>query len=108
MNSTTMPASMQAVQAANTKAIPSHSELSTQERESKRARDPAGDAGMSETVRTIVWITGVAFGILAPGIIAQNAVDTGATQRVCALQTPITDNRGKHRTDIAATQMERE
>jgi hypothetical protein len=103
MNSTNTRASMQAVQAANTAAAPLRSELSGRERESKRARDPAGDAGMSEAMRTVVWITGVAFGVLAPGILAQNAVDTGATQKVRVLQTPMADNRGNNRADIAAT-----
>jgi hypothetical protein len=106
MNSTNTPASMQAEPAANITAIPSRSELSERTQQSGRARHPADDAPMSEAVRAIVWITGVAFGVLAPGIFAQNAVDTGATQKIRVLQTPITDNRGRNRADVAAIERE--
>jgi hypothetical protein len=41
---------------------------------------------MSDAMRTIVWVTGVAFGVFAPGAFAQSAFDAGATQKNSALQ----------------------
>jgi hypothetical protein len=41
---------------------------------------PTGSGGMSEAMRTIVWITGVAFGVAAPGASAQTPLDAAATQ----------------------------
>jgi osmotically-inducible protein OsmY len=36
---------------------------------------------MSDTMRTVIWVTGVAFGVFAPGAFAQGAFDAGAAQK---------------------------
>jgi copper chaperone CopZ len=40
----------------------------------------AGDRKMSDAMRAIVWTTGVAFGVIAPGAFAQSAAAGGAMQ----------------------------
>ena len=52
----------------------------------KSGPPPTAGTGMSEAMRTIVWITGVAFGVAAPGAFAQTALDTSATQTNPAFQ----------------------
>jgi hypothetical protein len=48
-------------------------------RATKKLPPPTGSGGMSEAMRTIAWITGVAFGVAAPGAFAQTASDASAT-----------------------------
>ena len=43
-------------------------------------RDPAGDIGIVDAMRSIVWITGVAFGVVTPGAFAQSAFDASTAQ----------------------------
>lgn len=51
-----------------------------------RPASARADAGMSEAMRTIVWITGVAFGVAAPAAFAQSGSDYGTPQTNPAFQ----------------------
>ncbi len=76
MNSTKTARSTNAAEnAAATAATPSdlRSDWVQREQIQGNVHDPAGDIGMSDAMRTAVWITGVAFGVAAPGAFAQGA-----------------------------------
>lgn len=46
----------------------------------------SGDIGMTDAMRTIMWITGVAFGVVPPGAFSQPAAVAGATQKNSPIQ----------------------
>lgn len=56
------------------------SELFRTERMHGGVRLPPSGNGMSDAMRTIVWVTGVAFGVFAPGAFSQSAIDAGDTR----------------------------
>ena len=49
----------------------------TEARAQSGFHSPPGSARMSETMRTVLWVTGVAFGVTAPCALAQTTADVG-------------------------------
>lgn len=52
-----------------------------------RAGAPAGAVRMSDTMRAVLWVTGVAFGVAAPGAFAQAGPEPGVAQTSPVLRT---------------------
>jgi len=82
MNASKMTPSANAVGNSDATAMtPStrRSELLRREQMQRKVRHPTSASGMSDTLRTVVWVTGVAFGVFAPGAFARSE-DAGDSQ----------------------------
>ena len=81
MNTITSARSANAVQSvATTTATPLVMRVGARPSEQRSLHERAGSTGMSDAMRTVIWITGVAFGIAAPGAFAQGSNAAGTTQ----------------------------
>ena len=57
-------------------------------------KELASDTDMSDAMRTVVWVTGVAFGVVAPGAFAQGASAAKTTPTRTVLQKLDTNHEG--------------
>ena len=80
MSSTKTARSTNTVENANATAATASDfrpDLRPREQIQESVHNLTGGIGMSDAMRTVVWVTGVAFGVFAPGAFSQSAINVG-------------------------------
>lgn len=104
MSATNSARNKNAVQNADTTATTTSNmrpDLLPRERIQGSVDGQTGDIKMRDAMRLIVWITGVAFGVAAPGVFAQGAPDTSVKQKNLIIRKLDTNRDGSISRDEA-------